>query len=117
MIETEVERIGGTLSERKTQIIKLSKGFEYLKTRYHLTDTGKIICKPNKDNITRSRRCLKKFKKKLETGEMTMEQIERSYQSRMQALNHCNAWHTAQNLDKLYNELFTEVNGVSNTNR
>lgn len=117
LISAEVERIGGTLSERKTQIIKLSKGFEHLKTRYYLTETGRIVCKPNKDNITRARRNLKKFKKKLNVGEMTMEQIECSYQSRIQALNHCDAWHTIQSLNKLYGNLFAEVNDVSNTNK
>lgn len=105
-IEIEAEKIGAILNKKKTQIIKLSGGFEYLKTRYHLTNTGKIIKKPNKKNVTRMRRKLKKFKSKLEAGQMTMEQINQSYQSWRAAILHCTARTTIKSMDNLYKELF-----------
>lgn len=47
---------------KKTQIFKLSKRFVFLKIRYILTDTGKVIMIPDKSIVVREKRKLKKFK-------------------------------------------------------
>lgn len=112
-IQKEVENIGGILNTKKTQIIKLSRGFEYLKTRYYLTETGKIIKKPHKPNITRQRKKLKKLKKKLKKGEIQIENIKQSQDSWMASMSQCNAHHARRNMTKLYDDLFKEVENAS----
>ena len=38
-----VAELGLVINEKKTQIIKLSRGFTFLKVRYVLTETGKVV--------------------------------------------------------------------------
>lgn len=98
---------GIVLNPRKTQIVKLSHGFTYMKGRYWLTESGKVVAKPCHDNTARERRKLKSFKGMLETGEMTMEQIACSYNSYrgyIQDNYHCHR--TVRNMDKLFHELY-----------
>ena len=46
----EIRRIcaelGIKLNEKKTQIVKLSRGLNFLKRRFILTETGKVVIKP-----------------------------------------------------------------------
>ena len=95
-----------TLNEKKTQIVKLSHGFTYLKTRFYLTDTGKVLRKIYKRSVTRERRKLKKFVPLLQSGIMTYEDVYTSWQSwKSYALNF-SAWRTIQNVGKLFDDLF-----------
>lgn len=75
LILTEVTRryaeIGIEQNEKKVQIVKLSHGFTWLKDKYYLTDTGKVIRKPCRGNITKDRKKLKKMAAMLETGEIS----------------------------------------------
>ena len=99
--------IGITLNEKKTRITKLSRGFVFLKTRFVLTENGKVIRKPARDSVVRQRRKLKKFRRFLETGEMSLAQIENSYMSWRGYISHKDAHRAIVNIDKLYNKLFS----------
>lgn len=82
---TEITRIcdelGIVLNKKKTQIVKLSRGVKFLKTRFILTKTGKIIRKPHKKNIVQMRRKLKTFRRWVDDGRMTLEDVRTSFQS------------------------------------
>ena len=107
-----------TLSDRKTYITKLSKGFTFLKRRYILTDSGRIITRHSRKNITYERRKLKKFKRLMDEGELTYKMIEQQYFSWRGYLKHTpatsknyskrfkNEYKTIKSMDKLFNELF-----------
>lgn len=105
-IEEESKKLGLKLNERKTQIIKLSKGFTFLKQRVILTDTGKIIQIPCKENIARERRKLKKLHKKYVNNEISLKDIEDSYRSWKGGIEKYNSHNAVKNMDKLYRELF-----------
>lgn len=100
------DEYGIFINHKKTQIVKLTKTFTFLKTRYNLTDTGKVIKRINKDSITRERRKLKKFRKMLEEGKMTYPEIEEAYRSWRGNLRYYSAYNVMKNMDKLFNELF-----------
>ena len=55
------QSLGLYVNPRKTQIVKLSHGFTFLKTRYTLTGAGRIIRKLPRDVATRQRRKMKKL--------------------------------------------------------
>lgn len=110
---------------RKTQIVKLSRTFSFLKVRWTLTATGKVIKRLNPDTITRERRKLKKLKSLLDEGKITMDIIESQYQSwkgdkgkgKPGKRITFNSYHTLQRMDQLYNELFinkTNQGGIIN---
>ena len=97
--------LGVFIHERKTQIIKISHGFTFLKTKYILTDTGKIIRKIPRDVVVRERRKLKKLAVLVERGEMTEAAFRLQYQSWRGDKKKFNAYRTLKNMDKLYKEL------------
>lgn len=98
--------LGIKLNPKKTQIVKLSRGINFLKRRFILTDTGKVIRKPNRKGITKMRHKLKTFKRWQSEGKMTMADIKTSYVSWKGHLKHCNAWRTLISTDVLFNKLF-----------
>ena len=99
--------VGIVLNPKKTRIVKLSKGFTFLKTQYFLTDTGKVIRKACRESIVRQRRKLKKFKKFSDAREMSFGQIYNSYMSWRGYIGHKDAHRTILSMDKLFRELFT----------
>ena len=115
----EIKRLcsakGITINRKKTQIVKLSHGFPYMKGKYWLTETGKVIVKPGRDNTVRHRRKLKKFRKFLDKGEMPIEAIicaHNSYRGYIRTDYH--SYRTVRSMDKLFHELFgydTPING------
>ena len=80
-IEILCEDLGIEINHRKTRIVKLSRGFRFLKKRFSYSPSGKVIVRPCRDSITRERRKLKAMRRMLDRGEITREQIDVSYQS------------------------------------
>lgn len=99
------DELGIRLNPRKTQIIPI-KRFTFLKTRFYLTEKGKVVLKPCAASITRNRRKLKAFSRMLESGEMTIEGIINSYASWYGYQNHLDAHKSLREMDKLFYELF-----------
>jgi len=98
--------VGIALNPKKTRIVKLSKGFTFLKTQYFLTDTGKVIRKACRESIVRQRRKLKKFKKFSDAGEMSFGHIYNSYMSWRGYIGHKDAHRTILSMDTLFKDLF-----------
>jgi hypothetical protein len=99
------DRYGIVINEKKTKICDLKHGFTFLKTRYFITDTGKIIRKPCRDAISRERRKMKKQAVMIDKGILTFKDVECSYQSWRGSMSHRNAHETVRSMDKLYDEL------------
>ena len=107
----EIDRLcrekGITLNRKKTQIVKLSHGFPYMKGSYHLTETGKVIVTPSKENTVRHRRKLKKFRRFLDEGKIGYAQIICAHNSyRGYIRKDYNSHKTVRSMDKLFHELF-----------
>ena len=105
-IQVICDDLGIIINKKKTQIIKLSNGFTFLKMRYLFTDTGKIIVIPCKDTITRERRKLRKLKGKLDAGELAYSDISEQYKSWRGNLIKYNAYKSVRHTDALYKSLF-----------
>ena len=112
----EIRRIcaelGIKLNEKKTQIIKLSRGLNFLKRRFILTNTGKVIVKPARKGITKMRRKLRTFKRWLAAGKMKIEDIRTSYTSWKGHMKHCNAYRTVVSMDALFGKLFSDTSAA-----
>lgn len=99
-------RLDIKLNEKKTQIVKLSHGFTWLKVRFFLLPSGKIVRKIYRRSVTKQRKKIKKFKELIATGKMTMMDAYSSWQSWKAYASNFNAWHTIKNMEKLFGELF-----------
>jgi hypothetical protein len=110
----EIKKVCDTLkisvNEKKTRIVKLSDGMDFLKGKYVLLQSGKILRLPGKASTTRMRRKLKKFKSLIEAGKMTFQDLRCAYQSwRGNYMRRFNAFHRVGFMDKLYTELFVNI--------
>lgn len=108
------DELGIRLNKNKTQIIKLSKGFVFLKSLWQLLPTGKVLVKASKSNIVRERRKLKKFKPLLNQKTITLSHIEQSFNSWKSCLLHTQSFKQIANMQKLYIKLFGEYYGNQN---
>lgn len=97
-----------TLNEKKTQIVKLSHGFTYLKVRFFLLPTGRIVRKIYHRSVTKMRQKLKVFSRLLDAGVMTFADVYASWQSWKAYASNFNAYHTIQNMGKLFDKLFIQ---------
>lgn len=103
----ECEKLKIKINPKKVKLIRLTDQFTFLKKRIRLTDTGKVLMRPVKDNFKRRRRNLKTQKRLLGTGKITKEQIETSYQTwRSYAVLNGAPKKTMESMDEFYEELF-----------
>ena len=102
------ERLGITLNEKKTQIVKISHGFSYLKARIFVTDTGRVIQKIYKRSVTRMRMKLKKLQKMYDRGDIPFDYIYQSWQSWSAYGAQYDAYNTIKTMASLYDDLFIQ---------
>jgi hypothetical protein len=106
-IKTVCGMLNITINQKKTRIVKLSDGLVFLKGKYALLETGKILCLPGKDSTKRMRRKLNKFKSLVDAGKMSINDLRSAYQSwRGNYTRRFNAYHQVRYMDELYNNLF-----------
>lgn len=124
---TELKEISDVLglkfNETKTHITKIRKGFTFLKVRYSVTETGKIVKRLTRKGIVRMRRKLKKLKPKVGDG-VTLNNVYDSMQSWMAHSEIANSYHTVKSMTRLYNKLYdgykitkkwNQINGGKNS--
>ena len=102
------QKYGITINRKKTQIVKLSRCFIYLKVKHRLTETGKVIRGLSRTSITRQRRKLKKFHKMYLEGKLPLEDIRQAYGSWKGYALRSIARETVRNMNRLYFSLFHE---------
>lgn len=100
------ERLGITLNERKTRIVPLRHGFTYLKVRYRVMPSGKLLMRPSRGSSARTRRRLRAFRRKVDSGVMTEWDAWQSFQSWRSHLDLLNAHKTIISTERLCRELF-----------
>lgn len=105
-LKEEYEKYGIIPNPKKTQIIKLSKGFTFLKTRYYLTDTGRVIRKPDHDCIVRERRKIKKLYRFYTEGVLSLDRVSQSYMSWRGSILKRDAYRSVREMDGLFYGLY-----------
>ena len=106
------KEMGIRLNEKKTKIVKLSRGFTFLKTKFILTKTGKVIKRLCHKSVVIMRRKLKSFAKFVQAGAMTIKQAFDAFQSWVGYAMHKNANTTVRNMKRLFIKLFGKQGGI-----
>lgn len=104
-IQKICEKLGIRLNTKKTHISKISCT-TWLKTRFYLLPSGKIIKKIFKRSVTVQRRKLKALHRKMEAGVVSFEDIDRSYQSWDGYARRFNSYNTRLSMRRLYYSLY-----------
>lgn len=98
--------MGIVINKKKTQIVKLSNGFTFLKIRYFYGEHGAIIKIPCRKIITRERRKLRKLRGHLEVGKITAAEIKEQYKSWRGNIIKYKAYKSIRSCDVLYKSLY-----------
>lgn len=94
------------LNKKKCQIISLSRPFKFLKTRFFMTETGKIVKRINQKSVTKERHKLKHFKLLIQNGSMTFEEVKLLFHSWLCSLKRGASFYISLNIIRYFNALF-----------
>lgn len=104
-IKVIADEMGLFVHPHKTQIIKLSHGVTFLKTKYNITSSGKIIRRLSRETIVCERRKLKKLASMVVRGRMPLKKYDEAYRSWRGGQKRYRAHRSLKNMDNLYKEL------------
>lgn len=102
-IRGRVEALGLKLNH-KTHIFPLKQGIKFLRWRYLLMDSGKIVRRMDRRSIVRERRKIKKFGAKIGRGEIPERKLTESYSSWCAHAKQGNTNSIIRNMNVLYCE-------------
>lgn len=97
LIREEAAAFGVEMNGNKTQIIKLSRGFTFLKIKFTLTGSGRVVRKLSRANVTRERRKLKKL-----ANMLPPDDLKTSYESWNGHARRCHSYRTRQAMKEVY---------------
>ena len=106
-IEPTCDELELRLNRKKTHIVKFTKGFVFLKIRYIVTETGKIIKNLVRSSVVRMRRRLHKFRKLVDLCKMKLDDVFNSFSSWFgNAKKYADSYWARKAMLVLYNRLF-----------
>lgn len=80
-IEQKCKELGIILNEKKTVIVKLSRGFTWIKTKFYILGKGRVLRKLVRVSAVKMRRKLNSFRRMVDDGRMNLEDVYMSFQS------------------------------------
>lgn len=97
---------GIEMNENKLRICKIGTEFKFLKAKIHITDTGKVIMRPDRGSVIRERAKLKAMKEKVDDGEMEFVEAYNQFKSWQGYLAYFNSYKSIQRINCLFDDLF-----------
>jgi hypothetical protein len=107
-IEKYVAGLGLSLNN-KTNIFPLRNGIDFLGFHTYITDTGKVIRKVRRSSKSNEQKKLKKQRYLLDSGKITLKQVEQSCGSWRSHAEKGNCYHLIREMDELFINLFPEI--------
>ena len=105
-IKSMLADLGLSVSQKKTHITPLSKGFMFLGFKWNISETEKIYLNINPKTVKHERKKLYRLISKAKRGYITREKVEECYQSWKAHAEHGNSYLLLKILDKYCKELW-----------
>lgn len=101
------KELGLEMNEKKNTITPFKNhSFRFLKMRVRLEPGGKVVIKLSRNSIKAIRRKLVIFRKWVDEGKMSVEDVCTSYQSWRAHAARCDSFKTVHSMDKFFVDLF-----------
>ena len=100
------DETGIKLNPKKTQIVKLTRGFTFMKVRFRYGVNGKIIRRPTYKGVRHMREKLRIFRRWIDSGRMTAADVETSLVSWRGHMRRFHSYYMEQSVERLYRKLF-----------
>ena len=104
--EKKCEELGIVMNRKKCRIIRLKANFVFLKTRFFITPSGKIIKRMSREKCRMERKRLRKFCAFYRLGVMKEKEIYLNFHSWVMSQPIHYTFHALLNMIRYYNELF-----------
>jgi hypothetical protein len=98
---------GLTLNMRKTRIVPIAKGFKFLKTKFTLSETGKVYIKMNPQCTSRIRTKIRKLALRVCSGELAFEDVRSAFMSYIGHMRRGNSYLKIKQMEVYFNGLFS----------
>lgn len=98
-------RLGFTLNEKKSRLLRFGQQFTFLKRKYDFTETGHIIIRPARESVVRERRKIKKLARKFQNGEIPFNTCADSLQAWKASIAGTKCYKITQSINKLFDRL------------
>lgn len=96
------------MNSKKTVFSKFGNSIVFLKAKYNVTNTGKVIIRPVRKGVHKNRRKLKKLKNLVDDGHLPFQVALNFYKSIIGRLRWFNAHNTALSFKQLFYKFFKE---------
>lgn len=98
--------LGIKLNELKTKIKPISQGIVFLKTKFILTETGRVLRKMSRASMRAMKRKLFKFRKWVEEDRFTLADVRSAYESFRGHMRRGDSWKAVRRIDNYFKRLF-----------
>ena len=105
-IKNVCSKLGIYINPKKTQIHKIDDWLTFLKINFKCLSSGKVIRKVHNSTIRRIRSKLRKYKRLIEKGRMTFQDVLECYRSWRGNYRKFDSGYKILSTDKLFKELF-----------
>lgn len=89
---------------QKTRIFPLRHGIDFLGFYTYLTESGKVVRKLRRGSKNRMKKKIRKYASMLEKGEITPDEVEKSYKSCKAHASHGDCYYLIKKMDQYYNQ-------------
>ena len=96
------------INPKKIKILKLSQSFIFLKKRFFLTNTGRVVIRLNRDNIYKHKRKIKKLLGLVNQGKLALEDVKAAHSSWMGQASKFHNYKAIYNADKQIRRLIDD---------
>jgi len=122
-IRSWVEERGMRLSPKKTRIVTMRQGIDFIGFHFYVTEKGKVIQKLAKKSITHHKAKLRKMRKQLDLGNCTFKACKEAHEGwkahaergkkkkgkpRPKNRHRADTYYLVRKMDALFNELFKD---------
>lgn len=98
------------LNKKKTMIVPIKQGIDYVGWHFYLTDTGKVVRRLRKASKIRMKRKLKDMNWKLRKGMLSMYDHNKKYRGMMAYIKQGDTYQLSQRIRKEFSESFQKHN-------
>lgn len=108
-LEPRYAEMGISINKKKTTVVPIASEFKFLKKKFKLTETGKIIIHIDKSTAKRTKKKLRKLRELYDAGEVKDEDIICSYRSCVGYMQDYATKRFLNMLDNYFKNLFPEI--------
>jgi len=107
-IQAWVEERGMRMNPKKTKIVPMRQGIDFLGFHFFVTETGKVVQRLSQKSIKHHRQKLRKMKKQLDLGNCTFQVCKEAHNGWKAHAKRGDTYYLIRKMDALFAELFKE---------